>query len=99
MDIILLFLAKPLDKHGTTLVHITNPPLDISKAFDKVWQEGLVFKLKTYGISGPLLALIVSYISNRQQSVVLNRKTSLVLYISGNTSMISVPTIFLFDVY
>ena len=27
MDIILLFLAKPLDKHGTTLVHITYPPL------------------------------------------------------------------------
>ena len=38
--------------------------LDISKAFDKVWHEGLVFKLKTYGISGPLLALIVSYLSN-----------------------------------
>ena len=29
MDIILLFLAKPLDKHGTTLVHITYPPLKI----------------------------------------------------------------------
>ena len=46
--------------------------LDISKAVDKVWHEGLVFKLKTYGISGPLLALIVSYLSNQQQCVVLN---------------------------
>ena len=27
MDIILLFFTKPLDKHGTTLVHITYPPL------------------------------------------------------------------------
>ena len=27
MDIILLILEKPLDKHGTTLVHITYPPL------------------------------------------------------------------------
>ena len=26
-DIILLTLAKPLDKHGTTLVHIAYPPL------------------------------------------------------------------------
>ena len=26
-DIILLILAKPLDKHGITLVHITYPPL------------------------------------------------------------------------
>ena len=29
MDIILLFLAKPPDKHGTTLVHITYPPLSM----------------------------------------------------------------------
>ena len=27
MDIILLILARPLDKHGTTPVHITYPPL------------------------------------------------------------------------
>ena len=27
MDITLLILAKPLDKHSTTLVHITYPPL------------------------------------------------------------------------
>ena len=35
--------------------------LYISKAFDKVWHDGLVFKLKTYGIMGPLLFLIESY--------------------------------------
>ena len=29
MDIILSFLAKPVDKHGTTLVHITYPPLEL----------------------------------------------------------------------
>ena len=27
MDKIFLILVKPLDKHGTTLVHITHPPL------------------------------------------------------------------------
>ena len=27
MDIILSFLAKLVDKHGITLLHITNPPL------------------------------------------------------------------------
>ena len=29
IDIILSFLAKPVDKHGTTLVHITYPPLGL----------------------------------------------------------------------
>ena len=50
--------------------------LDISKAFDKVWHDGLVLKLKTYGITGPLLLLIESYLSCRQQRVILNGKSS-----------------------
>ena len=50
--------------------------LDISKAFDKVWHDGLVLKLKNYGISGPLLELIESYLSNRKQRIVLNGKCS-----------------------
>ena len=50
--------------------------LDISKAFHKVWREGLNFKLKSSSISVPLLALIDSYLSNRKQRVVLNGKSS-----------------------
>ena len=29
---------------------------DVSKAFDRVWHKGLLYKLQTIGISGPLLA-------------------------------------------
>ena len=46
--------------------------LEISKAFDRVWHEGLLFKLQSYGIQGPLLNLIKSFLSNRLQRVVLN---------------------------
>ena len=46
--------------------------LDISKAFDKVWYEGLCFKLKQNGIESNLLELIESFLSNRSQRVVLN---------------------------
>ena len=46
--------------------------LDMSKAFDKVWHEGLVFKLRQNGIEGKLLNLFENYLSNRKQRVVLN---------------------------
>ena len=50
--------------------------LDISKAFDKVWHEGLLFKLKTYGIKGELLVLLRNYLHERNQRVVLNGQIS-----------------------
>ena len=46
--------------------------LDISKAFDKVWHDGLIFKMKQNGISGKLLKLFQNYLSNRKQRVLLN---------------------------
>ena len=59
--------------------------LDISKAFDKIWHKGLIFKLKTYGVvgklktysvEGNLLRLLENYLSDRQKRVVLNGRTS-----------------------
>ena len=44
---------------------------DVSKAFDRVWHKGLIFKLKQYGIEGELLKWISNYLDNRQQSVVI----------------------------
>ena len=46
--------------------------LDISKAFDKVWHEGLLYKLHCSYIDGNLLNLLSSFLSNRFQRVVLN---------------------------
>ena len=46
--------------------------LDMSKAFDKVWHEGLISKMRQNGINGNLLKMLESYLSNRKQRVVLN---------------------------
>ena len=56
-----LIAIYPTDVIGTFL--------DISKDFDKVWHEGLIFKLKTYGVDGNLLKVLENYLTGRQQRV------------------------------
>ena len=42
---------------------------DLSKALDRVWHNGLIFKLQTYGIAGKLLQWFKSNLSHRSQKV------------------------------
>ena len=46
--------------------------LDMSKAFDKVWHEGLLYKLKQNEISSQMLNLLTNYLDKRKQRVLLN---------------------------
>ena len=50
--------------------------MDISKAFDKVWHEGLIFKCKVMGIDGNLLSLVISFLNNRSERTILNGQCS-----------------------
>ena len=50
--------------------------LDISKAFDRVWHRGLLYKIKNFGIDGNLLKLIESFLSDRYQRVTINGQSS-----------------------
>ena len=50
--------------------------LDISKAFDKVWHEGLLYNLETYSVKGEVLNPLHNYIHERYQRVVLNGQAS-----------------------
>ena len=50
--------------------------LDISNAFDKVWYDGLIFKLKQNGVAGSLLMFFQNYLYNRKHRVVLNGSNS-----------------------
>ena len=50
--------------------------MDISKAFDKVWHEGLLYKIESLGISGNLLNLFRIFLNDRHQRVVPNGQLS-----------------------
>ena len=55
-----------------SVLEVRSAFLDISKAFDKLWHEGLLFKLSSMGISGELYNLLGNYLSGRFQRVILN---------------------------
>ena len=69
----LLFLADEIHQafEDPKSLEVRAVFLDISKAFDKVWHDGLIFKLKQNGISGSLLQLFENYLLNRNQRVAL----------------------------
>ena len=73
--------------------------LDISKAFDRVWHEGLLFKLRQYGIVDPLLSWLKSYLTDRKQQVVVNGQCSPLLRIHAGVPQGSILGPLLFLVY
>ena len=46
--------------------------LDISKDFDRVWHEGISYKVKSIGVTGLPMKLFQSFLIHRFQRVVLN---------------------------
>ena len=58
--------------------------LDFSKAFDTVPHDGLLSKLKHYGIDEKIWLWIYNFLKNRKQSVVVDGKqSSLIDVVSG----------------
>ena len=87
-----LFDADPsLDVRGVFL--------DLSKVFDKVWHEGLLYKLKNNGINGNALQLAESFLHDRRQTVVLNGQSSSWLSIRAGVPQGSVLGPLLFLIY
>ena len=73
--------------------------LDLSKAFDRVWHDGLMYKLKTLGICGNYCGLIHSFLSDRHQRVVLNGQSSKWSHIKAGVPQGSILGPLLFLVY
>ena len=65
-------LLESLSKRQVSLLLL----IDFSKAFDMIEHQILLDKLKHYGIRGPALKWLESYLSNRKQFVSLNGSES-----------------------
>ena len=56
---------------------------DISKTFDRIWHNGLLFKLKHIGICGKLIDWFKSYVSGPKQRVVIRGQSSTFLEVKS----------------
>ena len=70
---------------------------DASKAFDRVWHNGLLCKLRAAGVSGSLLSWFSSYLSERRQRVIIPGTQSDWKHIHGGVPQGSIlgPLLFL----
>jgi len=73
--------------------------LDISRAFDRVWHKGLLFKMRKLGLNNLILKWIESYLLARSQKVVLLGVESPVLPINAGVHQGSILGPLLFLIY
>ena len=72
---------------------------DVSKAFDRVWIRGLLLKLERYGIHGDILEWFRSYLTSRQQRVLLRDSVSSVGKLKAGVPQGSILGPLLFLIY
>ena len=80
-------------------LHVRRVFLDLSKAFDRIWHVGLMYKLKSLGICGNYYGLLHSFLSDRHQGVILNEQSSNSSHIKARVPQRSILEPFLFLVY
>ena len=68
----LFAIAHEIYKSFDACLDVRTVFLDISKAFDKVGHQGLLYKLNQNGISGNLLETLTDFLKDRKQRVVWN---------------------------
>ena len=62
----LLAITHEIYKFFDACLNVRAAFLDISKAFDKVWHQGLLYKLKQNGILGNLLETLSNFLIDRK---------------------------------
>ena len=73
--------------------------LDVEKAFDNVWHDGLIHKLYTFGFPMYIVQIIKNYLSGRTFQVTLNGSTSDVFIINAGVPQGSILGPILYNIF
>ena len=95
----LLSITHEICKSFDDQLEVRSVFLDISKPFDKVWYERVIFKLKQNGISGDLLNILKDFLTNRKQRVGLNGQVSTWTSVNAEVPQGSILDPLLFLIY
>ena len=101
-----MYPSVTLITHAIYKAFDANPSLEVrevflilSKAFDRVWQEDLMYKLKCLVLCGKYYELIQSLLSGRFQRVVFNEQSSYWCHIKAGVPQGSILGPLFFLVY
>ena len=100
-----LFVHQLIELYNTILNSLENKEFscfvfcDFSKAFDKVWHNGLKHKMNSYGIKGNLLSWFKNYLHEGKQKVVIRDSSSSLSNVSAGVPQGSVLGPLLFLIY
>ena len=72
----LLSINHEIYSYFDECLEVINVLFDNSKVFDRVWHDGIIFKLTQNGISGNLLNLLRDSLNERKQRIVFNKQFS-----------------------
>lgn len=73
--------------------------LDIEKAFDSIWHNGLIYKLIIFQFSHTLIKLIKNFLDNRTSNVFIKNSTSNVINIVAGVPQGSVISPILYSIF
>lgn len=95
----ILFLTQKITESFNNKKNLIATFFDISKAFDKVWHQGLIYKMHKYNIPKYIIIWTATFLKDRKFKIKINSSISEEYSISAGVPQGAVVSPILFNIY